>query len=202
MRPSFAALTLLSLSVLLAACGSPPGGGSTTSSSSTGGGGAGATGGAGGGSGGAGAGGGTGGAAGGTGGAAGGTGGGADWGPCSVNGLSGECLTVSACEAMPDHGATPGYCPGPADIQCCTLGPSVSDNPPIPDGYKLMTQAEVTPDMTAWAVAILQDPAQYPMFSTTTKMFGTLLVLARVEWHPPDFQNMKVHRGVTLYEPI
>jgi hypothetical protein len=31
--------------------------------------------------------------------------------------------------------------------------------------------------------------------------FGTLLVLARVEWHPPDFQNHAVHRGVTLYVP-
>jgi len=27
-------------------------------------------------------------------------------------------------------------------------------------------------------------------------------VLARVEWHPPDFQNSVVHRGVALYEPI
>jgi hypothetical protein len=31
--------------------------------------------------------------------------------------------------------------------------------------------------------------------------FGTLLVLALVEWHPPDFQNSAVHRGVTLFEP-
>ena len=41
----------------------------------------------------------------------------------------------------------------------------------------------------------------YPMFSTTIQTFGTLMVLARVEWHPPDFQNSVVHRGVTLYEP-
>jgi hypothetical protein len=27
-------------------------------------------------------------------------------------------------------------------------------------------------------------------------------VLARVEWHAPDFQNSAVHRGVTLYQPI
>jgi hypothetical protein len=32
--------------------------------------------------------------------------------------------------------------------------------------------------------------------------FGSLDVLARVEWHPPDFQNSVVHRGVTLYEPV
>ena len=26
--------------------------------------------------------------------------------------------------------------------------------------------------------------------------------MARVEWHPPDFQNSIIHRGVTLYVPI
>ena len=56
--------------------------------------------------------------------------------------------------------------------------------------------------MTTWAVSILRDPVTYPMFATTTKLFGTLNVLARVEWHPPDFQNSVVHRGVTLYVPI
>ena len=35
------------------------------------------------------------------------------------------------------------------------------------------------------------------MFSTTLMTFGTVQVLARVEWHPPDFQNGVVHRGVT-----
>lgn len=80
--------------------------------------------------------------------------------------------------------------------------PSVADNPPVPSGYKLMTQSQVTPAMTDWAVMILHDPVTYPMFSTTTKTFGTQLVLARVEWHPPDFQNGTVHRGVTLYVPV
>jgi hypothetical protein len=64
-----------------------------------------------------------------------------------------------------------------------------------------MMQSDVTPEMTSWAVAILNDPKDYPMFSTAMMTFGTLLVMARVERHPPDFQNMKVHRGVTLYEP-
>jgi hypothetical protein len=79
--------------------------------------------------------------------------------------------------------------------------PSVTDNPPVPPGWRLMQQSEVTPDMTAWAVAILDDPVTYPMFSTAMQTFGGLMVLARVEWHPPDFQNGVVHRGVTLYEP-
>jgi hypothetical protein len=65
-----------------------------------------------------------------------------------------------------------------------------------------MTQSQVTADMTSWAVAILHDPFTYPMWSTTTRTFGALLVLARVEWHPPDFQNSIIHRGVTLYVPL
>ena len=109
-------------------------------------------------------------------------------------------MTASACSAMPNHTAETGSCS--AGLACCIVTPNVANNPPIPSGYKLMMQSEVTPEMTAWAVMILRDPITYPMFSTTTRMFGTLLVLARVEWHPPDFQNSAVHRGVTLYEPI
>jgi hypothetical protein len=65
-----------------------------------------------------------------------------------------------------------------------------------------MAQAEVTSDMTTWAVDILHDPASYPMFATAARVFGAQKVLARVEWHPPDFQNGVVHRGVTLYVPV
>ena len=38
--------------------------------------------------------------------------------PCDVNGLPGTCEIVSTCTG--DRMATPGHCPGPADIQCCT----------------------------------------------------------------------------------
>ena len=114
-------------------------------------------------------------------------------------GTFGECLTLPACAALGDHVSTPGYCPGPSSIECCTPAPNVADNPPVPAGWKLMKQADVTSDMTTWAVSILHDPTTYPMFSTTTRMFGTLDVLARVEWHPPDFLNSAIHRGVTLY---
>jgi hypothetical protein len=110
-------------------------------------------------------------------------------------------MEVSACAALADHTSTAGYCAGPADIECCTKTPNVADNPPVPTGWMLMMQSQVTPAMTQWAVAILNDPKDYPMFSTTIMTFGTLMVLARVEWHPPDFQNMTIHRGVTLYEP-
>ncbi len=121
---------------------------------------------------------------------------------CTVFGAPGECVLTSACAALGDHTAYPGHCAGPADIQCCIRTPNVADNPPIPAGEKLMAQADVTSAMTTWAVMILNDPATYPMFATAMQTFGGLAVLARVEWHSPDFQNSVVHRGVTLYEPI
>jgi hypothetical protein len=120
---------------------------------------------------------------------------------CEVFGAPGECVDTAACSGMGDHTSYAGHCAGPADIQCCIVTPSVSNNPPTPSGWKLMAQADVTPDMTNWAVMILNDPVTYPMFSTKIMTFGSLQVLARVEWHPPDFQNSAVHRGVTLYEP-
>lgn len=116
-------------------------------------------------------------------------------------GVYGQCITTTACAAMGSYESTPGYCPGPADIECCTPTPSVADNPPVPTGWVLMQQSAVTPAMTTWAVDILDDPTTYPMFSTTTMQFGALTVLARVEWHPPDANNGAVHRGVTLYQP-
>jgi hypothetical protein len=120
---------------------------------------------------------------------------------CSVDGEPGTCISTTACAALPAYESTPGYCPGPEDIECCRLIPNVADNPPTPAGYELMPQSAVTPAMTTWAVDILDDPTTYPLFSTATQEFGSLDVLARVEWHPPDFQNSAVHRGVTLYEP-
>ena len=120
---------------------------------------------------------------------------------CEVFGAPGDCIDVSACGALGDHTSYAGHCPGPTNVECCIVTPNVADNPPVPTGWVLMQQAQVTSDMTTWAVAILDDPVTYPMFSTTTKTFGTQLVLARVEWHPPDFNNSVVHRGVTLYVP-
>jgi len=76
------------------------------------------------------------------------------------------------------------------------------NNPPVPIGYRLLKQLAVTSAMTDWAVAILHDPQTYPMFATVTQSFGPLNLLARVEWHSPDFQNGAIHRGVTLYEPV
>lgn len=120
---------------------------------------------------------------------------------CQWSGAPGTCITTSACAAMPGYSSEAGSCPGPTDIQCCIVTPSVANNPPTPAGYKLMQQSMVTPEMTNWAVMILNDPVTYPMFSTAMMTFGAQPVLARVEWHPPDFNNSAVHRGVTLYIP-
>jgi hypothetical protein len=37
---------------------------------------------------------------------------------CLVDGIVGQCIDVSTCTG--DRVATPGHCPGPANIQCCT----------------------------------------------------------------------------------
>jgi len=122
-------------------------------------------------------------------------------GACEVYGAPGDCITTTACASMSEHTSYAGHCPGAASIECCIVTPSTANNPPTPAGYMLMHQADVTSAMTTWAVMILNDPTDYPMFSTTLMTFGTLTVLARVEWHPPDFQNSAIHRGVTLYQP-
>jgi hypothetical protein len=127
---------------------------------------------------------------------------------CAPYGAPGVCLSTADCAAQSNHTSIAGYCPGPANIECCIVTPNTANNPPTPSGWRLMMQSEVTPAMTTWAVMILNDPATYPMFSMTTMTFGTFsdggpgLVMAIVEWHPPDFQNSAVHRGVTLYEPL
>jgi len=116
---------------------------------------------------------------------------------CTVFHVGGDCILVSACAALGNHTSYSGYCPGPANIECCVD----THNEPTPAGWAPMQDGQVTAPMTTWAVAILNDPTTYPMYSTATMTFGTQLVLARVEWHPPDSNNGVVHRGVTLYLP-
>jgi hypothetical protein len=121
---------------------------------------------------------------------------------CAVFGAPGECIDMRACTTLTDpHTPYPGPCPGPASMQCCIDTPDTADNPAVPAGWTLMQQSMVTTAMTSWAVMILHDYAGYAMFSTTLMTFGSQLVMARVEWHPPDFQNSVTHRGVTLYVP-
>jgi hypothetical protein len=117
---------------------------------------------------------------------------------CEWGGAPGTCITAAACNAMTDRTPETGCSGG---LFCCIDTPDLTDNPPFPTGYRLMMQSEVTQEMTDWAVMILHDHVTYPMYATTTMMFGSLLVLAQVEWHPPDFQNHIIHRGVTLFVP-
>jgi hypothetical protein len=39
---------------------------------------------------------------------------------CSVLGVPGNCMDTAACAAMTNYASTPGYCPGPSNIECCT----------------------------------------------------------------------------------
>ena len=41
---------------------------------------------------------------------------------CMVPGIDapGQCILTTDCAALPNHVSTPGYCPGPTDIECCT----------------------------------------------------------------------------------
>lgn len=50
-----------------------------------------------------------------------------DWGACTANGVAGQCIERSTCGGT----STPGLCPGPRNIQCCTaLGDSCGGNCP------------------------------------------------------------------------
>jgi MYXO-CTERM domain-containing protein len=49
--------------------------------------------------------------------------------PCTVTttGESGVCMVTSSCAALGNHVSTPGFCPGPDDVQCCTATTQVAD---------------------------------------------------------------------------
>ena len=39
---------------------------------------------------------------------------------CTVDGGAGTCIDTSVCATMPGYVSTPGFCPGPAEEECCT----------------------------------------------------------------------------------
>jgi uncharacterized membrane protein YgcG len=45
------------------------------------------------------------------------------YGSCTVGSMTGECISTTQCSGMAGYMSTPGYCPGPTDIQCCTGSP-------------------------------------------------------------------------------
>ena len=48
------------------------------------------------------------------------------WGPCVADGERGDCLSVDDC--APPMTSVPGFCPGPAEVQCCV---AEADEPPV-----------------------------------------------------------------------
>jgi hypothetical protein len=49
---------------------------------------------------------------------------------CSVGGVAGTCIETSACAAKSGYHASAGYCPGAADIECCTPEASAPSSSP------------------------------------------------------------------------
>jgi hypothetical protein len=47
---------------------------------------------------------------------------------CTVENVKGTCITTSACAAKAGHVSTPGFCPGAANIECCTAPPTCKAN--------------------------------------------------------------------------
>lgn len=45
-------------------------------------------------------------------------------GSCTVESVEGTCIAKSTCAAKAGHVSTPGFCPGAANIECCTAPPT------------------------------------------------------------------------------
>ncbi len=43
---------------------------------------------------------------------------------CDVAGVAGTCIVTTTCASMTGYTSTPGYCPGAADVECCTPPPA------------------------------------------------------------------------------
>jgi hypothetical protein len=111
-------------------------------------------------------------------------------------------LVATACggAAREEGPAVPVLVAPVVSPEACPRKPEVAANPPVPAGWVQVKDAKVTPEMATWAAEIVNHGKSYPMCSSTLQTFGVATILARVEWHPPDFNVDTVHRGVTLYE--
>ena len=47
---------------------------------------------------------------------------------CTVDGVDGTCINTATCATMTGYTSTAGFCPGAADIECCTPPPSCTAN--------------------------------------------------------------------------
>jgi hypothetical protein len=52
----------------------------------------------------------------------------------STTHATGQCLDVAACAALGNHVSTPGFCPGPKNIECCTSTASDAGSPTVDGG--------------------------------------------------------------------
>jgi hypothetical protein len=68
---------------------------------------------------------------------------------CSVDGVAGRCELVSRCRGV----ATPGRCPGPAEVQCCTSS-SACDPTARPTPNEGLTEAPGDPGCLAGMVRV------------------------------------------------
>ena len=62
--------------------------------------------------------------------------------PCAVDGVAGTCLDLSDCPD--DHHPTPGHCPGPVEVQCCT--PNAEVPPGVCDPALRLRPAPFAPE--------------------------------------------------------
>lgn len=83
-----------------------------------------------------------------------GTDGGTDAGEpdCVVAGVPGQCLHVDDCDG--DRVSTPGFCPGPAEIQCCTPRGEGCDPSAMPTPNDGLTEAPGEGGCQAGMIAI------------------------------------------------
>ena len=80
--------------------------------------------------------------------------------------------------------------------------PDVSHaNPPPPANTQILRDQDVTAAMSQWAVAVLHD-SSVPLFGVVRSKLDGVALVARKEWHVPDFQNSAWHHGVTLYRDL
>ena len=122
-------------------------------------------------------------------------------GGCEVSGAPGACISTTDCAAMASHTSYAGLLSRPRVDRM--LHRHTEHQQLFAAALRLgALHGQGVGGHDGVGGDDLNDPTHYPMFSTTTKTFGAQLLLARVEWHPPDFQNGIVHRGVTLYQQV
>ncbi|MBL8742628.1 MAG: hypothetical protein JNK04_16085, partial [Myxococcales bacterium] len=78
--------------------------------------------------------------------------------PCVANGSEGVCVDVSVC-TIEGYAPVPGFCPGPAEIQCCVpLDPTTCDESAMPLPNAGLQEAPGTGGCPAGMRLVAADP--------------------------------------------